>query len=471
MVSKVISSAELRAKLEEELDAFKHEGIQGWDLYLKQQEIKKWLPKQDPKQIRWVERLIWKPEGRSDFRRLEPELIYVKSSYQIEVKNIWGEVTKREIPSNDPLELHWMILRKLVSTARDNGGGGMRTLKFLVRDKISRKYLGVICIASDFMDLEGREKKIGWNKKEFQRPSGRLFGKLNHIAQGQAIVPTQPFGSAYNGVKLLALLCLSDEIAKKWQELFGEKLVAVTTTALWGSSKAFSSYDGLEPYWKRLEDTSGNTPMKFTDETYQYMKVWLSRNDPGKFFDLFKAQKADKSMKTRDSKSKCIKLVMQRLGIPAVNRNSNAVRLAYMSQLYKNSAEFLRGEISEDHLVPAFKNTTAELVRFWKFGIKGDTTRKMTKADKKKLKEDNPWLLERDNTSNRVSAAKVHQNDYTRYLTSSAKARTDDSVRKAKDKQLPARVPTEGPAVEWYESLAHLSWSEAKERFGKQVGR
>ena len=126
-----------------------------------------------------------------------------------------------------------------------------------------------------------------------------------------------------------------------------------------------------------------------------------------------------------------------------------------MSQLYKNSAEFLRDEIAEDQLVPAFNNTTAELVKFWKFGIKGDTTRKMTKAGKKKLKEDNPWL----------------PNDYTRNLASSAKARTDDLVRRAKDQSLPALIPTQGPSVEWYESLAHLSWSEAKERFLKQSGR
>jgi hypothetical protein len=450
-----MSSAELKARLEEELDAFKQEGIQGWDLYLKHQEIKKWLPKQDAAQIRWVKRLIWKPQGRSDFRRLKPELVYVKSSYQMEVKNIWGEVTRRDIPSNDPLELHWKILRKLVSTARDNGGGGMRTLKFLVRDKVSRKYLGVICIASDFMDLEGREIKIGWNKKEFQRPSGRLFRKLNHIAQGQAIVPTQPFGSAYNGVKLLALLCLSDEITNKWEELFGEKLVAVTTTALWGSTKAVSSYDGLEPYWNRLKATSGNTPVKFTDETYQCMKDWLRENEPEKFFDLFDAKKANRLKKTRDSKNRCIALVMQRLGIPFIDRKSNAVRLAYMSMLYKNSKEFLLDEISADQLIPAFKSTTAELVEFWKFGIRGDTTRKMTKADKRKLKEDNSWL----------------EGDYTRNLASSAKARTDDLVRRAKDQNAPAQIPTQGPTVEWYESLAQMNWDEAKERFLKQVAR
>ena len=37
----MISDAELRELLKDELNAFKQEGIQGWDLYLKQQEIKK----------------------------------------------------------------------------------------------------------------------------------------------------------------------------------------------------------------------------------------------------------------------------------------------------------------------------------------------------------------------------------------------------------------------------------------------
>jgi len=457
MSSTLISDAELKARLQEELNAFKQEGIQGWDLYLKQQEIKKWLPTQDAQQIRWVERLIWKPKGRSDFRRLQPELVFVKSSYKIKVKNIWGEEVERDVPSNDPLELHWKILRKLVSTARDTGGGGMRTLKFLVRDKVSRKYLGVICISSDFMDLVGREKEIGWDKKQFQRPTGKLFGKLNHIAQGQAIVPTQPFGSAFNGVKLLALLCLSKEVADKWEEVYGQKLVAVTTTALWGNAKTYSSYDGLDPYWKRLKETSGNTPMKFTDDTYQLMKDWLKVRDPEKYVDLFEAKKADGSMLTRDSKSKSISTVMQKLGIPVKDQKSNAIRLAYMSLLYKNSAEFLRDEISESELEPAFQNTTEELVHFWRFGIRGDTTRKMTKADKRKLKEDNTWI--------------VGGYDYTRNLASSAKARTDDLLRRAKDQQVPALIPTQGPAVEWYESLAQMTWDEAKERFLKQIAR
>ena len=74
---------------------------------------------------------------------------------------------------------------------------------------------------------------------------------------------------------------------------------------------------------------------------------------------------------------------------------------------------------------------------------------------KKTLKENNPWL----------------PTDYTRNLASSAKARTDDLVRRAKDQQIPALIPTEGPAVDWYESLAHLTWSEAKEKFLKQIAR
>ena len=247
-----VSDARLKKLVETEIDRFQAEGNQSWDLYLKWQEIQKWLPSQSQKNIQWVKRLIWTPAGISDYRRIEPELIFVKNEVEYEKTDIWGNARTATLKSDDPLAEHWAILRKLISTARDTGGGGMRMLKFLVRDKVSKKYLGIICISSDFLEASGRDKLIGWKKEDFSKPGGKLFGKLNNSAQGQAIVPTQPFGRTYNGTKLLALLCLSDVVAKKWEEEYGDKLVLVTTTALWGDKKAVSSYDGLEPFWLRL---------------------------------------------------------------------------------------------------------------------------------------------------------------------------------------------------------------------------
>jgi hypothetical protein len=455
MAAKPISENRLRKIIEDELLSFEEEGVRSWDLYLKQLEIKNWLPKQDQSKIDWVKRLIWMPQGRSDFRRIEPELIHVNSHFEFQAKNFWGEPTTREYPSNEPLDEHWKILRRLISTARDNGGGGMRMLKFLVRDKTTKKYLGVICIGSDFMDLSGRDEVIGWGKKEFQRREGQYFGNLNSIAQGQAIVPTQPFGQAFNGVKLLALLCLSKEIADKWEEVYGDKLVAVTTTALWGNDKKFSSYDGLEPFWMRLKDTSGDTAFRFTDRTYKLIKQWILEKYPGNHHRLFVEKNIHGKKKTRDSKNQSILFALQRLGFPNEKRKSKAVRLAYMSFLYKNSNLFLKNEISRDELLPAFDNSTKALVRFWKYGLRGDTTVSLSKAQKKLLREKYPTLPQ----------------DPSRNFNASAKARIDLVVHRAEESEQEYRIPTEGRSVEWYEDLATLTWDEAKAKYLDQVGR
>ena len=49
-----------------------------------------------------------------------------------------------------------------------------RQLFFIVKDNITGKYLGVICISGDFMDLGPRDKAIGWerNAKTFLDSGG-----------------------------------------------------------------------------------------------------------------------------------------------------------------------------------------------------------------------------------------------------------------------------------------------------------
>lgn len=447
-----ISDARLKSMLEAEIKQFRRRGIEEWDLFLKWQEIQKWLPTQSQKNIQWVKRLIWTPKGLSDYRRLEPELIYVKSEVEYQKTNIWGEKRTAALEPNDPLADHWAILRKLVSTARDTGGGGMRMLKFLVRDKVSKKYLGVICISSDFMDFKGREKAIGWNNQDFTKPTGKLFGKLNNTAQGQAIVPTQPFGNAYNGTKLLALLCLSDVVARKWEEVYGDKLVLVTTTALWGMKKNLSSYDGLEPYWMRLENTSGSTPIKFTDDVYENIRLWAQFRYPERYAEF---------QKGRDSKNRMTAFVMKELGVPPSDRTSKAIRLAYMSRLYKNTDDFLKGEIGSDRLALAFDNSVASLTRFWKFGIRGDTTKKLTKAAKKQLRMDhNP--LPQDITLNLAASAK------TRIDSAHKDTKDHNAIASDEEKRLVIDLSN---STEWYEDLANLTWNKARKRFLSQVGR
>ena len=60
-------------------------------LYLKKVEVDNWVPTQTIKDLLWVERLIFKTKGRSDFRRINPELIEIHDDYELSTLNIWGE--------------------------------------------------------------------------------------------------------------------------------------------------------------------------------------------------------------------------------------------------------------------------------------------------------------------------------------------------------------------------------------------
>ena len=66
---------------------------------------------------------------------------------------------------NKELSERWATLRVFLSTMKNNSNIG-RQLYFLVKDANSGKYLGVICMSGDFMDLTARDSHIGWDRQE-----------------------------------------------------------------------------------------------------------------------------------------------------------------------------------------------------------------------------------------------------------------------------------------------------------------
>jgi len=145
-----LSEKELKAietLVNREVDLLLNLSVKDRFLYLKRDEIKRWHPTQATKDILWVERNIFKSQGKSDFRRISPELVEVSDDFFMETKNIWGESFLISTKNKDSHKIHWDILRTLVSSAPNDGTVG-RAIRFLVIDKSTRKYLGVICISS-----------------------------------------------------------------------------------------------------------------------------------------------------------------------------------------------------------------------------------------------------------------------------------------------------------------------------------
>jgi hypothetical protein len=265
------------------------------------------------------------------------------------------------ILSNGPEAERWNAIRTFSSTMKNNSNIG-RNLFYILQDEVTKKYLGVICISSDFLDLTPRDNAIGW-----PRDVKTQQGMINHTAIGSTIVPLQPLGFNYMGGKLLALMCLSDTVQKDWKRQYGDVLAGVTTTSLYGNTKSggLSQYDGLE-HWNKMGFSSGSVAFEPSKKTMKQVFEWIKENHTRKYFEWWEAKNQQGLPLKRDHKNRSLNFAYSKLGIPKNLIRTEHQRGIYFSPLYDNTSEFLRKEITEDKLVKSFDTSEETLANIWK---------------------------------------------------------------------------------------------------------
>ena len=290
---------------------------------------------------------FWLPEDPEEYIDLEPELLWTDGD---EVRSITGS----KMPAI------WNGLRTFLSTMKNNSNIG-RNLNFLIRDKKTKKYLGVTCMSSDFLDLTPRDNYIGWQREP------KTQKMINHTCIGSTIVPIQPLGYNLVGGKLLALLCLSDTVEKTWEHQYKDKLVGVTTTSLYGKTKEIplSQYDRLK-YWKKMGWTAGSVSYEPLKPTRMMIQNWLKKHHTYKYFEWYVAKKDTGQPHKRDHRNRSHTFTYNQLGIDKKLIKSEHARGIYFGELYNNTREFLREEISLDKLERRFDNSTQALTDLWK---------------------------------------------------------------------------------------------------------
>ncbi len=282
---------------------------------------------------------IWMPQSPDDYANLKPKMIL----------------------SNGPLADKWNTLRTFSSTMKNNSNIG-RNLFYTVIDEVTGKYLGVICISSDFLDLTPRDKFIGWPKDI--KTTGNM---INHTAIGSTIVPLQPLGFNYMGGKLLALLCLSDTVQEDWKRQYDNILVGVTTTSLYGNTKSngLSQYDGLE-HWTKMGFSSGSVAFDPNRDILNKIYDWVKENHTRHYFEWWEAKKPNGIPYKRDHKNRTLHFAYSKLKVPKELVKCAHQRGIFFSPLYDNTPEFLRKEITEDKLVKSFDTSVEALTEIWK---------------------------------------------------------------------------------------------------------
>ena len=345
----------LKSKLIEDLTYASSMDVKEYTLYQKWLEIKERYPVHEvstlfgeeyqmvnpdqAKIINQVKSNFWLPTDPDDYEKLEPTL---------------------EL-SNGDLAATWNAIRTFSSTMKNNSNIG-RNLFYTVKDKVTGKYLGVICISSDFLDLTPRDNAIGWS-----RVVKTQQGMINHTAIGSTIVPLQPLGYNYMGGKLLALLCLSDRVQEDWKKQYGDVLVGVTTTSLYGKTKTngLSQYDGLE-HWNKMGFSAGSVAFEPKRSTANMLYEWIKENHTRKWFEWWEAKNPQGLPLKRDHKNRSLNFAYTKLGIPKSIIRTEHQRGIYFAPLYNNTNEFLRKEIGDNDLVKAFDTSEETLSNIWK---------------------------------------------------------------------------------------------------------
>lgn len=328
------------------------------------------------KNIQKVKNKMWIPKKPDDYLKLEPEIIYVKQEFPIRRVNIWGNERIALFSNPDPLNIDWTMLGDFVSTGDPTAGSIGRKLRFLVRDKKTKKYLGILALASDYLDLTGRDTAIGWTRDA--RGKGNM---IDHTAAGAVIVPTQPLGFSYVGGKLLSLLLLSEPVCQVWEQVYGKKLVGVTTTSLYGGNS--SQYDGLKPHWEYYGLSAGSSVLRPTLDVTKKMKEWMQNKYPEKYWELDVAKRENGQPLIRYPEEKIRTFCYKELGFKPKLYKSNHQRRTYFSHLYDKSFEFLRSEITEKQLgEKQFVNSVETLTEQWRTEYASKRVKSLLKNDR-----------------------------------------------------------------------------------------
>jgi hypothetical protein len=350
-----IDTNEVKSKLINDLTYASKMDVREYTLYQKWLEVHEKYPTRElttlfgqdiqlvnPEQVKLIDEVksnFWKPESPDDYEKLRPIMKL----------------------SNGDLAETWNTVRTFSSTMKNNSNIG-RNLFYTIIDGQTEKYLGVICISSDFLDLTPRDKAIGWPRDI--KTTGNM---INHTAIGSTIVPLQPLGFNYMGGKLLALLCLSDTVQNDWKVRYGNTLVGVTTTSLYGNTKSngLSQYDGLE-HWNKMGFSSGSVAFEPSRKTVKMVYDWVKENYTEKYFEWWEAKNPKGLPLKRDHKNRTLNFAYSKLGIPKELIRTEHQRGIYFSPLYNNTNEFLRKEIGDEQLVKSFDTSEEALTQIWK---------------------------------------------------------------------------------------------------------
>ena len=336
-----------RKKFIDNLDFLKSMSVQEQTLYKKWQEFNAdvYSMTQKATQFSKIEKSIWTP---TDINNKEQTI------KEIEALEPYLEMTEQ---GNAKHNEEWTLVRRLIHTMEFTANPG-RNLKFYLKDKVTGKILGIVCMGSDVTSLGARDNYIGWTKENKFKD-----GKLKYTSIGTTICCAQPLGFNFLGGKLVACFVTSSVVRDAWKETYGQTLVGTSTTSLYGIHSMYNSI----PLWKTLGESKGRIALKPDDATYDVWHQWLKENQKDEYLRQT-TQKEGVAGPPTGVKQKTINMIFKAVGVKGSDYQHGFKRGIFYADIYENGKEFLRGEIEEKDLKmkQKYSNDSDYIINWWK---------------------------------------------------------------------------------------------------------
>ncbi len=252
------------------------------------------------------------------------------------------KLSKEEKEEMDTKNDLWQYMRIHTSSIASNKNPG-RHMKMFLKDRKTKKYLGIVSIGSDIFNLGKRDEKYGWTKEtttEFRS------NRLKYVINITCCVGLQPVSYNYNIGKLLASMCFSKEVQTEYFNRYGNYIASIITLSLYGKS---IQYDRLK-YLKYIGQTKGQgfcLPNSIYRRGYKYLLSTGCWNQ----------------MKKRQDKMRISKILYNKLGLSSKFIIHGKKRGIYLGFTSNSAIDFIKGK--SETFIPKME-TFEEIFNFWK---------------------------------------------------------------------------------------------------------
>ena len=170
-----------------------------------------------------------------------------------------------------PNKTYNAMIEKVASFSPDENTG--KTLKLVVQETNTNTIVGFIRFGSPLINSKPRNDYLG------DVPDLEIFNK--RAIMGFHIVPVQPFGFNYLGLKLCAAICCSHASRRMLNEKYDTEFCLFETTSLYGNIKGASAYDGMRPYLRYKGNTQSKFLLTLGEELYPELRDWFTEKNGG----------------------------------------------------------------------------------------------------------------------------------------------------------------------------------------------